>query len=80
MDHFWSLFQIVILQVIFFTILGWILLACARDAKRRGKSPVLVCLLILISFPLGVVLWLLFRPELLNGGGTTFRLQDHRVQ
>ena len=35
----------------------------ANDARRRGKNPVLVVLLCLLSFPLGLVLWLIFRPE-----------------
>jgi hypothetical protein len=35
----------------------------ARDARRRGKSPLLVVLLCLLSFPLGVIVWLIFRPQ-----------------
>jgi hypothetical protein len=36
----------------------------AVDARRRGKSGVLVALLILLlhPWPLGLVLWLLLRP------------------
>lgn len=35
----------------------------ANDARRRGKSPVLVVLLCLLSFPLGLIAWLIFRPQ-----------------
>jgi hypothetical protein len=57
-------------------------IACVRDARRRGKSPVLVTLLVLLSFPLGLVLWLLFRPEPIDppDENEPFRLEDHRVQ
>jgi hypothetical protein len=53
---------------------------CATDARRRGKSPLLVTLVIFISFPLGLILWLLFRPEPPDGTGSRFRLEDQRVQ
>jgi hypothetical protein len=34
----------------------------AKDARRRGKNPALVVLLCLLSFPLGWIVWLIFRP------------------
>jgi hypothetical protein len=34
------------------------------DARRRGKSALLVLIVVFCSFPLGLVLWLLFRPPL----------------
>jgi hypothetical protein len=34
-----------------------------RDAGRRGKSPWLVMLLVLLSFPLGLICWVLLRPD-----------------
>jgi hypothetical protein len=61
-------------------ILGWIVWVCAADARRRGKSPLLVVLLVFFSFPLGLILWLLFRPEPPDGGVKGFHLEDHRVQ
>jgi hypothetical protein len=34
------------------------------DAERRGKSGCLVALLVLfVSWPVGLILWLVFRPE-----------------
>jgi hypothetical protein len=35
-----------------------------RDARARGRSGLLVGFLVLGTFPLGVVLWLLTRPRL----------------
>jgi len=43
----------------------------ARDARLRGKSPVLVCLVILFSFPWGLIAWLVFRPEPIDRTGET---------
>jgi len=71
MDGTWTL-----IVVVFLGILWWTLRACAIDARRRGRSPLLVILLVFVSFPLGLLLWLLFRPEPLK----SFRLEDHRVQ
>lgn len=34
-----------------------------RDAERRGKSGCLVALLVLLTWPLGLILWLFFRPD-----------------
>jgi hypothetical protein len=54
---------------------------CALDAKRRGKSPVLVALIIFLTFPLGLIAWLIFRPDPVDGrGARPFRLEDYRVQ
>lgn len=47
------------LLIAFAIILGW----CIRDAKRRGRSPLLVAIIVLFFFPLGWIAWLLFRPD-----------------
>ena len=52
----------------------------AADARRRGKPAVLVVLLALVSFPLGLLLWLVFRPEPLESNRRQFQLLDHRMQ
>lgn len=42
----------------------WSLVWAYKDAERRGSNGVLVCLLVaLVAWPLGVVVWLLVRPE-----------------
>lgn len=55
---------------------------CWKDARRRGKSPFLVCVIVFFFFPLGLVAWLLFRPEAVDSleGRQEFRLENHRLQ
>jgi hypothetical protein len=36
---------------------------CAADAKRRGKSPLVVSLMVILFFPVGLLAWLVFRPK-----------------
>jgi hypothetical protein len=56
--------------------------ACAADARRRGKSPLLVTLMAIFFLPLGPIAWLLFRPERLDGIGALrgFRLETYRMR
>jgi hypothetical protein len=44
--------------VIFIAYIGW----AVRDARRRGKSPLLVLIAVVCFFPFGLIAWLLFRP------------------
>jgi hypothetical protein len=60
------------------TFLTLLMLWTANDARERGKSTVLVCLLVLLSFRLGLVAWLLFRPETATSGRRRFNLEDYR--
>lgn len=53
--------------------------ACTSDAKRRGKSPLLVAALVILFFPLGLIIWLLVRPPI-SETPKPFRLDDHRLQ
>jgi hypothetical protein len=55
---------------------------CAKDAVRRGKSPWLVTLLVIAFFPVGLLVWLVFRPNVVNTAGPKgkFELDDFRVQ
>ena len=71
-----------ILTTACFALIALIIQACWTDARRRGKSPLLVELAVLFFFPLGLIAWFLFRPEPLEGAGTgrSFRLEEHRVQ
>lgn len=36
---------------------------CAADAKRRGKSPWLVSLMVILFFPVGMLAWIFIRPK-----------------
>ena len=62
-------------------VIAYAIRVCAQDALRRGKSPWLVTALVLLFFPLGWIIWLLFRPEpIISDMDRPFRLEDHRVQ
>jgi hypothetical protein len=77
-----SFIQVLVVNSLFLVLLFAIVSACVADARRRGKSPLLVILAVFFCFPLGLILWLLFRPEPMDGGShdRRFRLGDHRVQ
>ena len=77
-----NLIQVLVVNSVFLVLLFLTLKACVADARRRGKSPLLVILAVVFCFPLGLILWLLFRPEPLDGRGHSgqFHLGDHRVQ
>ena len=67
--------------VMLILVVAWSARIAAIDARRRGKSPLLVCLMVIFFFPLGVIAWLLFRPDLIKpDGGSKFNLEDHRIQ
>lgn len=52
-----------------------------KDAKLRGKSPLLVSLGVIFFFPWGLLAWLVFRPEINpTRRDRPFRLEDFRVQ
>lgn len=34
----------------------------AADARKRGKSALLVCFALVVFFPWGLIAWLVFRP------------------
>ncbi len=79
---------------LYLVMLTFLIRYCTQDARRRGKSPLLVCFLVLFFFlvallflpmgllisPLGLVVWLLFRPVDGPSSPKQFRLEDHRVQ
>ena len=52
----------------------------AADARMRGKPAVPVVLLSFVFFPLGLLIWIIFRPEPLHPAKPPFRLEDRRVQ
>jgi hypothetical protein len=53
--------------LIFFALFGlsaWCGVWAYKDAQRRGKPGALVGFLVfLITFPVGIVAWIAFRPE-----------------
>ena len=75
-------FSLVFVGGVFLLLFAFTMQRTAHDARSRGKSPLLVCLLVLISFPLGLIIWLLFRPARVGtaGGPQPFPLDDRRLQ
>lgn len=52
-----------LLALVVLVLYIWSIVWAYNDAERRGKSGVLVAILVaLLSWPLGLLLWFLFRP------------------
>jgi hypothetical protein len=64
----------------FLAMLAFTMRICISDARRRGKSPVLVCIACILFFPWGTLAWLIFRPDPKDSSRSSFRLEDHRLQ
>ena len=47
---------------VLFLLMAMIVVWATSDARRRGKSPVLVLIAVVFFFPFGLIAWLLFRP------------------
>ncbi|MBB6610695.1 hypothetical protein H7F15_06575 [Pontibacter sp. Tf4] len=68
-DDFWAGFGIIgiIVGLVLLVLYIWSVVWAYKDANRRGKPGWLVAVLVaLLSWPLGLVLWLLFRPNTTN--------------
>lgn len=60
-----AIILVVILCLIFFAVYIASIVWVYRDAERHGKSGILVALLVaLISWPIGLVVWLIVRKNL----------------
>ena len=62
MDSVLRVMLALILGFLLLALLGITIRACSRDARRRGKSPLLVSIAVIVFFPWGLIAWLLFRP------------------
>ena len=62
-------------------LVGLIILGrwASQDARRRGKSPTLVCLVVVLFFPWGLFAWVAFRPDVQTSNGK-FDLDKYRLQ
>ena len=76
---FISLVELVVACGLLLATLIYSIWACASDARRRGKSPLLVAALVILFFPIGLLIWLLVRPPL-SEKPKPFKLDDHRLQ
>jgi predicted branched-subunit amino acid permease len=55
-----------LLSLFFVLLLIYSIRECARDARRRGRSPVLVAVLVIVLFPLGLIVWFAIRPAVVD--------------
>jgi hypothetical protein len=82
-DSFGSFLPIVVVLlclVTFFALIVWCIKLAVNDAKRRGKSPVLVAIACVFFFPWGLVAWILFRPDPIDRRKDGFELENYRLQ
>ena len=54
---------VIIIALVMLVFAVWSVIWSFHDARRRGKSPWLVALMVLLMvWPVGLVLWLMLRP------------------
>ncbi len=65
MNEFVFIFLLIPFILIILGLLIWSLIWVYRDAELRGKQGWLVVLLVLfLDWPISLVVWLVFRPEM----------------
>lgn len=60
----------------FLALLIAVIVWAAEDAEKRGKSPLLVCVFVTVTFPWGLLAWIIFRPTEIPTEPSN--LQDYR--
>ena len=63
---------ILLLQIGFFALVVWSIWRVAQDSELRGKPGWLIAGLALITWPIGVFLWLAARPAVKKKGPERF--------
>jgi hypothetical protein len=59
-----ALFLTVCISIPLLILYIWSVLWAYNDANKRGRSGCLVALLVLLlTWPVGLIIWLIFRPE-----------------
>ncbi|EJF08239.1 FeoB-associated Cys-rich membrane protein [Pontibacter sp. BAB1700] len=54
----------IIVGMVLLVFVAWSVVWSYKDARRRGKSPWLVALMVLLMvWPVGLVIWFLLRPQ-----------------
>jgi hypothetical protein len=79
-DDFGSLLVVLLFLLTVLGLLAWGIKLAAGDARRRGKSAVLVCIACVLFFPWGLVAWVLFRPDPIDKRKNGFNLENYRVR
>jgi len=50
-----------------------------RDARKRRRSGILVAVLVAMSFPWGLAIWLIARPNIRPRDDPFWKREDHRA-
>jgi hypothetical protein len=79
-SNFGPILVIALVLLCMLTAIAWVTKLAVDDAKRRGKSTVLVCIACILFFPWGLVAWILFRPDPIDKSKDGFELENYRVQ
>jgi len=70
MDDFSGLLQryLNLIYIAFVLLVGLTLAVrfVAEDARNRGMSPIVVPLMVFLTFPFGIVVWMLLRPQVMG--------------
>ncbi|MBF8963757.1 hypothetical protein I0P70_10895 [Pontibacter sp. FD36] len=54
----------ILISIVLLVFVVWSVIWSYNDARRRGKSPWLVALMVLFMvWPIGLIVWLLLRPQ-----------------
>ncbi|WP_299986713.1 hypothetical protein [uncultured Pontibacter sp.] len=54
----------ILIGIVLLVFVLWSVIWSYNDARRRGKSPWLVALMVLFMvWPIGLIVWLLLRPQ-----------------
>ena len=67
MEDFFAAFGLIgiVLGIVLLALYIWSIVWAYRDANSRGKPGWLVALLVaLLSWPVGLLVWLIFRPTI----------------
>lgn len=64
-SHFSSIIDLVLILCILAAVIATVRI-CAKDAIRRGKSPWLISLMVIMFFPFGLLVWLVLRPKIIK--------------
>ena len=63
-----GMFVMLLIGLVFFavylTLLIWSLIWVSKDAEARGKSGSLLAILVFFTWPIGLLVWMVARPEL----------------
>ncbi|MBK8477856.1 MAG: hypothetical protein IPL39_16590 [Opitutaceae bacterium] len=67
---------LILLQIAGIVLVAWRVWWTSQDAEQRGKAGWLVALLALITWPVGILFWLVARPAVWQNGPERFPISS----